>query len=84
MSVYYADGEKFGRVYGTSSKPGSGLGLYIAREIVNQHGGSIRAESNSPKGARFILSVPVMEPVTAAGQNGAEADTVEPVKEVRS
>ena len=63
---------------------GTGLGLSIAAKIAQEHGGSIRAESNSPKGARFILSVPVMEPVTAAGQNGAGAEAAEPVKEVRS
>ncbi|HTA78052.1 MAG TPA: ATP-binding protein [Terracidiphilus sp.] len=40
---------------------GTGLGLSIAAKIVQEHGGSIRAESNAPKGARFLLRLPLME-----------------------
>jgi len=40
---------------------GTGLGLSIAAKIAQEHGGSIRAESNLPKGARFLLRLPVME-----------------------
>ena len=50
---------------------GTGLGLSIAAKIVQELGGSIRAESNSPKGARFVLRLPLMEqaqqPVQDAG-----------------
>ena len=44
-----------------SSKPkvGTGLGLPIARKIVNQHGGTIHAESKPGKGASFIVSLPI-------------------------
>jgi two-component system, NtrC family, nitrogen regulation sensor histidine kinase NtrY len=44
---------------------GTGLGLSIAAKIVQEHGGTIRAESNSPKGARFVLRLPLMEPAVA-------------------
>ena len=40
---------------------GTGLGLSIAAKIVQEHGGSIRAEANSPKGARFLLRLPLVE-----------------------
>jgi hypothetical protein len=40
---------------------GTGLGLSIAAKIVQEHGGSLRAESNTPKGARFLLRLPLME-----------------------
>jgi PAS domain S-box-containing protein len=40
---------------------GTGLGLSIAAKIVQEHGGSIRAESNTPKGARFLVRLPLME-----------------------
>jgi hypothetical protein len=40
---------------------GTGLGLSIAAKIVQEHGGSLRAEGNSPKGARFLLRLPLME-----------------------
>ena len=38
---------------------GTGLGLAIAAKIVQEHGGTIRAESNTPKGARFLLRLPL-------------------------
>ncbi|MFP5234985.1 MAG: ATP-binding protein [Acidobacteriota bacterium] len=45
---------------------GTGLGLAIAAKIVQEHGGSIRAESNTPKGARFVMHVPLFEPAAQA------------------
>jgi hypothetical protein len=73
--------------YSTKQR-GTGLGLSIAAKIVQEHGGSIRAESNSPKGARFILRIPLLEPVTPPAPPGAESESIstssEPVKEVRS
>jgi two-component system nitrogen regulation sensor histidine kinase NtrY len=54
---------------------GTGLGLSIAAKIVQEHGGSIRAESNSPKGARFLLRLPLMEPGLPAAMEGS-AETV--------
>jgi CheY-like chemotaxis protein len=39
---------------------GSGLGLYISKAIVEQHGGSIKAASNGPGlGATFTVELPV-------------------------
>ncbi len=40
---------------------GTGLGLSIAAKIVQEHGGSLRAEANSPKGARFLMRLPLVE-----------------------
>ena len=40
---------------------GTGLGLSIAAKIIQELGGSIRAESNTPKGARFLVRLPLME-----------------------
>jgi hypothetical protein len=40
---------------------GLGLGLAIARHLVELHGGSVRAQSDGPgKGATFIVRLPVM------------------------
>ena len=58
---------------------GTGLGLSIAAKIAQEHGGSIRAESNSPKGARFLLRLPLMEAAPVA----PEAETA-PFKEIPS
>ena len=40
---------------------GTGLGLSIVAKIVQDHGGSIRAENNVPAGARFIIELPLAE-----------------------
>ncbi|MGD0788540.1 MAG: ATP-binding protein [Terracidiphilus sp.] len=61
--------------YSTKQR-GTGLGLSIAAKIVQEHGGSLRAESNSPKGARFLLRLPLMEPGGRASQSAIEAGAV--------
>jgi signal transduction histidine kinase len=50
--------EKFGRVRGQSSKPGTGLGLYIARSIAEAHGGSLEVSSILGRGTTFTLTLP--------------------------
>jgi two-component system, OmpR family, sensor histidine kinase KdpD len=39
--------------------PGSGLGLYIAREIVRAHSGDLWVESSPDSGSRFCLALPL-------------------------
>ena len=52
--------EKFGRVNsGGRSKPGAGLGLFIARSIAEAHGGTLEVESEAGSGTAFVLRVPV-------------------------
>jgi len=48
--------------YYSTKHRGTGLGLSIAAKIVQEHGGTINAEANTPKGARFMLRLPVAEP----------------------
>ena len=38
---------------------GMGLGLAIVNSIIMDHHGTIRAEDNHPRGARFIIDLPV-------------------------
>ena len=40
---------------------GTGLGLAIVQRIVNEHGGRIRAEPNRPRGAKFLVEIPVTD-----------------------
>jgi signal transduction histidine kinase len=51
--------EKFGRAAGGGAKPGTGLGLFIARSIAEAHGGTLDVSSTPGLGATFTLSVPV-------------------------
>lgn len=56
-----------------SKAPGSGLGLYVAKGIVREHGGQVAAESGGRgKGATFKVELPISEkaakPVTASTQ----------------
>jgi two-component system nitrogen regulation sensor histidine kinase NtrY len=42
----------------STKKRGSGLGLAIVSRIVQEHLGTIRAEDNEPRGARFVVELP--------------------------
>ena len=42
----------------TGSKSGTGLGLYICKNIIEKHGGKIWAENNKNKGANFNFIIP--------------------------
>jgi signal transduction histidine kinase len=50
--------EKFGRSGGSPTKPGTGLGLFIARSIAEAHGGSLDVESAPVRGSVFRLELP--------------------------
>jgi signal transduction histidine kinase len=52
---------------------GSGLGLYICRQIVRAHGGEIAVNSEKGHGTQFVITLPkqpIMEPVPAGRTNG--------------
>ena len=51
--------EKFGRASVGGGKPGTGLGLFIARSIAEAHGGTLDVFSAPGQGATFTLSLPL-------------------------
>jgi signal transduction histidine kinase len=51
--------ERFYRVPGDSGVTGTGLGLYICKQIILAHRGKIWAESVVDQGATFIIELPV-------------------------
>ena len=51
---------RFERTVASKNYGGLGLGLYIARQIIEQHRGSIRAENRPCGGARFVIKVPLV------------------------
>lgn len=60
--------------YFSTKQRGTGLGLSIAAKIVQEHGGTIRAEKNLPSGARFIVEL--------KAANNSEIDTPEASKQL--
>jgi signal transduction histidine kinase len=50
--------EKFGRSGGGAAKPGTGLGLFIARSIAEAHGGRLEVDSVPARGSVFRLELP--------------------------
>ncbi|MCP4688343.1 MAG: two-component sensor histidine kinase, partial [Desulfobacterales bacterium] len=51
--------EKIWDPFFTTKEKGSGLGLGIVRNIIESHGGTIRAENRPGTGARVIVELPV-------------------------
>jgi two-component system nitrogen regulation sensor histidine kinase NtrY len=54
-----ADREKLFLPYYSTKLRGSGLGLAIVQRVVSEHRGRIRVEENEPRGARFIVELPL-------------------------
>ncbi len=69
--------EKFYRgAQGLARTGSTGLGLSIAREIVQANGGTLTVEDAEPAGARFVISLPAEGPGVA--EPDAAADPLEP------
>lgn len=52
------DISSFHRLKGTAGEIGTGLGLFLCRELVEKHGGNINVESEPENGSRFIFTLP--------------------------
>jgi two-component system, OmpR family, sensor kinase len=51
--------ERFHRADAARAEDGAGLGLSIARQIAEAHGGTINARSKLGAGSRFVLTLPI-------------------------
>ena len=54
--------EKYYRVGESSGTPGLGLGLYLSRRIVMQHGGRLYLDTARNPGASFVCWLPLTIP----------------------
>ena len=52
--------DRFVRLEGSRSRPGSGLGLSLAAAVARMHGGTVELEDNQP-GLRVRLTLPAAE-----------------------
>ena len=59
QGISRADFSRLFQPYFSTRGRGTGLGLAIVQRIVIEHGGRIRAEMNRPRGAKFIIELPV-------------------------
>ncbi|MBW2516001.1 MAG: response regulator [Deltaproteobacteria bacterium] len=58
--------------FSTKGNKGTGLGLFIAAKIVDQHGGKISVESKRGRGSTFKVSIPNIEPESAKTKENIE------------
>jgi two-component system NarL family sensor kinase len=54
--------ERFYQGQSDRQAKGSGLGLYLSRQIIEAHGGTIWAENRQPNGASFAFRLPARPP----------------------
>jgi len=57
---------------------GTGLGLFLCRNIVRRHGGELRVRSTAQHGSTFVVDLPA-DPTQPARQRTVEADAPAPV-----
>ncbi|MGH7781943.1 MAG: ATP-binding protein [Candidatus Binataceae bacterium] len=79
--------DKLGKIFNpfyTSKETGTGLGLGVAKKVIDAHRGAIEVTSNSGTGTEFALSIPLADALreenAAAATAAAAAQATEPAK----
>jgi signal transduction histidine kinase len=55
-----AQHERIFRLFATTKSGGTGVGLAVARKIVERHGGTLTLETTAPDPARFVIELPAV------------------------
>jgi signal transduction histidine kinase len=69
--------DRFVRLEGSRSRPGSGLGLSLAAAVARMHGGTVELEDNAP-GLRVRVTLPA-EPAPLSPPAAVDGGVHEPV-----
>ncbi len=65
----------FERGVRSDGSPGQGLGLHIARRVIEQHGGRLTLADDSRHGTTFIVSLPLKEPAQPVTREFSERES---------
>ena len=63
--------ERFYQAHDNAYRTGLGLGLYVSRAIVEQHGGEMRAEAPADGGTRLVVRLPLVRATAGADDQTA-------------
>ena len=67
MGVRPENAHKIFSLFSTSKSEGTGIGLWLSRYIVEQHGGYIRFTNIEPEGVMFWVDMPLKPSLSATG-----------------
>jgi signal transduction histidine kinase len=56
--------ERVFEAFFTTKPEGTGIGLSLSRRIIESHGGRLWASANTPRGATFHFTLPVIAPAS--------------------
>jgi two-component system, OmpR family, sensor kinase len=68
--------ERFYRGSNVGSIPGTGLGLHLVNQIVHEHGGVFRIDSEIGRGTRMMVSLPIANSAPTSREVKLEQDLV--------
>jgi signal transduction histidine kinase len=75
--------DKIGKIFNpfyTSKETGTGLGLGVAKKVIDSHRGTIQVLSTVGVGTEFVLEIPLSDAVRDAAESAADSTGDEPAQ----